>query len=83
MIFREKAMFSCVEYKDPDEFIKAEGSEAYQKRIDEALNSFFFELDRVRERFDLKDPAGKTEFFREAASMLLRFEDPLERDNYL
>ena len=62
-------------YKDPDEFIKAEGSEAYQKRIDEALNSFFFELDRVRERFDLKDPAGKTEFFREAASMLLRFED--------
>ncbi|MBQ7261222.1 MAG: DNA primase [Lachnospiraceae bacterium] len=70
-------------YKDPDEFIKAEGSEAYQKRIDEALNSFFFELDRVRERFDLKDPAGKTEFFREAASMLLRFEDPLERDNYL
>ena len=70
-------------YKDPDEFIKAEGSEAYQKRIDEALNSFFFELDRVRERFDLKDPAGKTGFFREAASMLLRFEDPLERDNYL
>lgn len=70
-------------YKDPDEFIKAEGSEAYQKRIDEALNSFFFELDRVREGFDLKDPAGKTGFFREAASMLLRFEDPLERDNYL
>ena len=70
-------------YKDPDEFIKAEGREAYQKRIDEAENSFFYELDRARERFDLKDPAGKTDFFKEAATMLLRFEDPLERDNYL
>ena len=30
-------------YKDPDEFIKALGAEEYQKRIDEAENSFMFE----------------------------------------
>ena len=30
-------------YKDPDEFIKAEGAEAFQQRLDEAENSFLFE----------------------------------------
>ncbi|MBR1692611.1 MAG: DNA primase, partial [Lachnospiraceae bacterium] len=33
-------MINLVPYKDPDEFIKAEGTEAFQKRIDEAENSF-------------------------------------------
>lgn len=31
-------------HKDPDEFIKAEGAQAYQQRIDEAENSFMFEV---------------------------------------
>ena len=30
-------------YKDPDEFIKAEGQEAFQKRLDQAENAFLFE----------------------------------------
>ena len=30
-------------YKDPDEFIKALGADAYQERIDQAENSFMFE----------------------------------------
>ena len=70
-------------YKDPDEFVKNLGEEAYQKRIEEAQNSFFYEVEREEERFDLKDPAGKTSFFKEVAQKLLRFQDPLERDNYL
>ena len=37
-------------YKDPDEFIKALGSEAFQKRIDEAESSFFFELAGAAEK---------------------------------
>ena len=31
-------------YKDPDEFIKALGTDAFQERIDQAENSFLFEL---------------------------------------
>ncbi len=70
-------------YKDPDEFIKNLGTEEFQKRLDEAENSFYFEVRTEEARFDLKDPGGKTEFFKEAAKKLLRFEDALERDNYL
>lgn len=31
-------------YKDPDEFIKNLGADEYQKRIDNAMNSFIFEI---------------------------------------
>ena len=43
-------------YKDPDEFIKALGAEEYQKRIDEAENSFLFEIRIMQENYDMNDP---------------------------
>lgn len=70
-------------YKDPDEFIKAEGAEAFQKRLDEAENSFFFEL-RIMERdYNLKDPESKTKFYREIAKKLCEFSEDVERENYI
>ena len=60
-------------YKDPDEFIKAEGKEAFEKRLDEAANAFLFEVKVLEEQYDLSDPEGKTEFFRETARKLLEF----------
>lgn len=70
-------------HKDPDEFIKALGPEAYEERIARAENSFMYTL-RMREKdFDLRDPEGKTAFYREAARMILEFPDELERDNYI
>ncbi len=70
-------------YKDPDEFIKALGTEAYQKRIDQAQNSFLFEVSVLEQQFDLQDPEGKTSFFNEVAGKLLEFEEELERNNYI
>lgn len=70
-------------YKDPDEFIKNLGAEEFQKRIDQAENSFMFEV-RISERdYDLNDPEGKTAFHREIAKKLCAFEDEVERENYL
>ena len=40
-------------YKDPDEFIKNMGAEAYQKRIDEAIPSFMFEIQVLRDGLSL------------------------------
>ncbi|MBR5317024.1 MAG: DNA primase [Lachnospiraceae bacterium] len=69
-------------YKDPDEFIKNLGAEAFQERIDKAENSFLFEV-RVLERdYDLKDPEGRTKFHREIAKKLCQFSEEVERDNY-
>lgn len=86
-ILREAGVTSRVvnlrPHKDPDEFIKALGAEEYEKRIEQAENSFLFEIRLLSEEYDLKDPAGKTEFANETAKKLLQFSEELERDNYI
>ena len=54
-------------YKDPDEFISALGAEEYQKRIDQAENSFLFEIRMLERNYEMNDPAGKSAFFKEVA----------------
>ena len=70
-------------YKDPDEFIKALGAEEFQKRIDVAENSFFFELRILEQNYDMRDPESKTAFHNELARRLLGFQEELERENYI
>ena len=70
-------------YKDPDEFIKNLGTEAYQERIDNAENSFFFEIRILESGYDLNDPESKTAFHKEIARRLCSFEIEVERENYL
>lgn len=70
-------------YKDPDEFIKNLGKEAFQERIDSAENSFFFEIRVMEGNYDLNDPESKTKFHREIAKKLCEFQEDVERENYL
>lgn len=70
-------------YKDPDEFIKALGAEEFQKRINEAQNSFYYEIEVLERDYDLNDPEQKTKFFNEVAKKLLVFTEEIERNNYI
>lgn len=70
-------------YKDPDEFIKALGMEAFQDRIDHAQNSFMFELSVLEKSYDMKDPESKTRFFQAVAEKIAGFELEIERENYI
>lgn len=70
-------------YKDPDEFIKAEGKEAFAQRIREAENPFFFEIRIMENQHNMSDPESKTDFHRAIAKKLCEFEEAVERENYL
>ena len=70
-------------YKDPDEFLKNLGKEAFQERIDNAENSFFFEIRILERDFNMKDPESKTKFHREIAKKLCGFSEEVERENYI
>ena len=70
-------------FKDPDEFMKNLGKEAFQERIDQAENSFFFEIRILERDYNLKDPESKTLFYREIAKKLCAFSEEVERENYL
>ena len=70
-------------YKDPDEFIKNLGAEEYQNRINQAENSFLFEVRIMQADYDMNDPQSKTAFYNEIAKKLLGFSEELERNNYI
>ncbi|MBO4324942.1 MAG: DNA primase [Lachnospiraceae bacterium] len=70
-------------YKDPDEFIKALGKEAYEERIRNASTSFVFEVKVMEARHDLNDPQDKTAFQTEVAERILGFSEDIERTNYI
>lgn len=69
-------------YKDPDEFIKAEGAERFQERMDRAESSFSFELGVLERQYDMEDPQSRTAFFRALSGKLLEFDKGIERDSY-
>lgn len=70
-------------YKDPDDYIKDQGAQAFELAIEQAENSFLFQIRMLQKEFDLKDPASKTKFQREIAHRLLSFREEIERNNYL
>lgn len=70
-------------YKDPDEFIKNLGAEEFQKHIDEAKNSFLYEIETIQAAHDMNDPESKTEFINMTASKLSEFSEELERNAYI
>lgn len=76
-------VINLLPYKDPDELIKAEGADAYARRLRDARNSLLFEIDMIAQSFDLQDPDGKTGFYNETAKRLSYLDDEIERDNYL
>ncbi len=70
-------------YKDPDEFIKNLGAEAFEERIGKARNGFMFGLEILEKEYDMHSPEGKTDFMREAARRLTEFDEEIERNNYI
>lgn len=70
-------------YKDPDEFIKNLGADAFRQRIEEAMGSFLFEIAQIHSQYDMKDPESKTKFHRAVAAKLCSFGSELERNNYM
>ncbi len=70
-------------YKDPDEFIKNLGADAFEGRIHKARNGFLFGLEMLERDYDMASPEGKTAFMREAAARLTEFDEEIERSNYI
>lgn len=70
-------------YKDPDEFIKNLGTEAFQERIDVAESSFMFEISVLEKNYKQSDPEGRASFMKAMARRLLEFPQELERNIYI
>ena len=76
-------VISLEPYKDPDEFIKNMGTDAYEERIRDAMPGRLYEIEQIYKRFNLANPDEKTKFMHETAGVLAGIEDPAERTNYI
>ena len=70
-------------YKDPDEFLAAEGAEAYEERIRNAVPGRIFQIRQIRKELRFDDPEEKAEFVRKAAEIIAGIEDLAKRASYI
>ncbi len=68
---------------DPDEFIKAEGKEAYQNLLDNAVNYLEFKIRHKMEQFDLSKIDEKAKFVKEALNIVNELNTNSEKQVYL
>ena len=68
--------------KDPDEFIRKYGPDAFARLLDQSETYVEYNLGQLQSKYDLTDPVQKTEFARAAAEMLAGLDSPVEREVY-
>ena len=68
--------------KDPDEFIKARGPEAFRKLLEGSESQADYRLRSVTEKYDLSQDEQKVEFLKEASDLVARLPGAVERQVY-
>lgn len=69
--------------KDPDEYIKAHGAQAFARAISDALPSTAFRIGLLKQKYSLDSPEGKSLFISEACEVLQSIKDAVEVDAYI
>jgi len=69
--------------KDPDEFIKQEGSMAFSKLLLEAVHYISFQIACIKRDYYLENIDQRVLFTREAAKILAKLDSDIERDGYI
>ena len=68
--------------KDPDEFIKQFGRDAFLRLLDQSENQVDYRLEQIRKKYDLSDDSQKVGFLQEAAQLLSSLPSAVEREIY-
>ncbi len=68
--------------KDPDDFIKANGKDAYYELVDNALPYGDYHIKHLKEKYDIATTQGRVDFLRAVAEFLNKL-SPVEADIYI
>lgn len=68
--------------KDPDEFIKAYGSDAFAALIEGSTNHIEYRLNQVKAKYDLAQDDQRVAYLKDAAKLVAGLESPVEREVY-
>ncbi len=73
---------SIPDAKDPDEYIKTKGADAFRNLIDKSENHIDYQLQRVTDKYDLSVDEQKVAFLKEASDMVAHLPGSVERQVY-
>ena len=68
--------------KDPDEFIKARGRDAFAQLLDQSENQVDYRLAQIQKKYDLTDDSQRVAFLQEAALLVSTLPSAVEREIY-
>ncbi len=68
--------------KDPDEFIKAKGADAFRNLLSESENHVEYRLAQVRSQYDLETAEGKLGYLKGASGVIAELPDAAAREVY-
>ena len=68
--------------KDPDEFIKTKGADAFRNLLEKSENHIDYRLQTVTNKYDLTVDEQKVEFLKEASDLVARLPGSVERQVY-
>ena len=68
--------------KDPDEFIKTKGPEAFRKLLEGSENQMDYRLKAILDKYDLTIDDQKVDYLKEAYDLIARQTDPVRRRVY-
>lgn len=68
--------------KDPDEFIKLKGRDAFQNLLDRSEGQIDYRMKKIMEQYDLNEPEQKVAFLNEATNMLAELPNKMAGEVY-
>lgn len=68
--------------KDPDDFIKLYGADAFRALIEKSEDQLDYRLGRIKAKYDLTQPGQKVDFLREATALLATVPGTMKRQVY-
>lgn len=71
------------EGKDPDEFVKKNGPEAFNKLVENALSLVEYKIKALKSTIDTNTTEGKINFLNKAADLLSKIDNNMEREMYI
>ena len=69
--------------KDPDEYIKKYGADAFRLQIDRSENHIEYKLSAIRGKYDLENDDERIAYLKDAAKILSTIENPVELAVYI
>ena len=77
------AVMTVPEGKDPDDFLKKQGYEEFQKALSQAYPFFEYNLLKLMEKYNRDNISGKIQIIQELVPDLYKVQSPVKRQGYI